>query len=65
MLSHSDALCFAIRFKVIFVGVVFLSVLMVSARMGIKKTTGFKRDKIPQPRQVKSYTFQPGLYDGQ
>ena len=64
MLSHSDALCFAIRFKVIFfVGVVFLSVLMVCARMEIKKTSGLKRDKIPQPRQVRSKGFQPGLYD--
>ena len=30
-------------------------------RMEIKGSTELKRDKIPQPRQVKSNGFQPGL----
>ena len=65
MLSHSDALCFAIRFKVIFWGCSFSLSSDGFCVPGDKKTTELKRDKIPQPRQVKSYRFQPGLYDGQ
>ena len=56
MLRHSDALCFAIC--LFFID--FKRVL----RMEIKGLRGLKRDKIPQPRLVKSNGFQPGLYNG-
>ena len=65
MSSHSDALCFAIHFKVIFWGCSFSLSSDGFCVHGDKKTTGLKRDKIPQPRQVRSNGFQQGLYHGQ
>ena len=52
--------CFAICLKVICLGELFIDFKRI-LRMEIKELTGLKRDKIPQPRQVKSNGFQPGL----